>query len=307
MLWVRNQKFRQDINRADRENRRRLASARHMDLPAHDQLDLTVLLDDMALDGFRTAPGISYLLSTGEKSLLFDMGFGDENGAFAHNIAAAEPDFDRTAAVVISHLHPDHMGGFAAVKQRAVPLPKGCKDLEGLPCYLPDACQARPFEARQVIGPQLLPAGIGTTGPLDCSLFFMGPTREQVLLVRLKDKGVVVVTGCGHPTIALILENVARLTPEPVYAVVGGLHLPVTDSPWKKPGLQVQMIFGTGKPPWQRISDRDVDEAVTALNQARVKYLYLSSHDICAHAIRRLSHEMDGEAVCLESGKTYTL
>ncbi len=307
MLMARNKKFKSHQKRAGKENLQRLSLAAHLDLPVHEQLELTVLLDERARDGFKTAPGISYLLSTGRESLLFDMGFGDEDAAFAHNIKAAAPDFTRTKGVVISHLHPDHMGGFAAVKKRQVPLPEGCQALQGLSCYLPEACGTKAFEGQEVNGPTRLPAGIGTTGPLDCSLFFMGPTREQMLLIRLKDKGVVVVTGCGHPTISLILDYVRRLTPDPVYAVVGGLHLPVTDSPLKKPGLKVQMIFGTGKPPWKRISDLDVDKAVTALNRAGVKYLYLSSHDICSHAIRRLSDEIDGQTVCLEAGRTYTL
>ncbi len=135
----------------------------------------------------------------------------------------------------------------------------------------------------------------------------MGPTREQSLIARIRGKGIVVITGCGHPTIKTILAMVKRLTNEHVYSVVGGLHLPVTDSPLKRPGLKVQMIWGTGKPPWQRITDKEVDQAVHALNQAEVKHLYLSGHDICGYAIDRLDREVQADVVCLEAGHTYRI
>ena len=100
---------------------------------------------------------------------------------------------------------------------------------------------------------------------------------------------------------------VTKLTDAPVYAVVGGLHLPVTDSPLKRPGLKVQMIWGTGKPPWQRITDREVDQAVLALNRAGVKHLYLSGHDICRYAIDRLGKELRADTICLEAGRKYRI
>ena len=307
LLAVRNRTYRANVKIEQEENCRRMASARPLALPAHDSLKLTVLVEERAQPGFRTAPGVSYLLETDQGSLLFDLGFGDEDGVLTHNLAKARPDLSKVKGLVISHLHPDHMGGVTALKQGRVSLPQGCEGLEGLPCYLPAAAGADSLDVRQVDGPALLPAGIGTTGPLARSLFFMGLTLEQTLLVRLRDKGVVVITGCGHPTISRILDYVERLVTEPVYAVVGGLHLPVTDSPLTLPGIKVQMIVSTGKPPWRRITDEDVDEVVAVLNRKAVKRLYLSTHDICGHAAGRLEGEIRGKTVCLDAGQTYTL
>ena len=307
MLLVKNQKFRANRKAAAQRNRDRISSAPALALPAHKTLKLTALVEYRARPGFSGAPGVSYLLDTGGQSLLFDMGFGDEDPVLSGNLAQAALDLSGVKGLVISHLHPDHMGGFAAAKTQNVPLPKGLESLQGRPCFVPDAAGSQRFDICRVTGPKLLPGGIGTTGPLDRSLFFMGLTAEQTLLVRLREKGIVVITGCGHPTLPLILDYVQALMTDPVYAVVGGLHLPVTDSPLKKPGLKVQMVFATGKPPWQRISDREVDETVAALNRCGVKHLFLSTHDICPYAAGRLEREFRGTMIRLEAGATYTL
>ncbi|MDX2441965.1 MAG: hypothetical protein QNK40_15630 [Desulfobacterales bacterium] len=40
-------------------------------------------------------------------------------------------------------------------------------------------------------------------------------------------KGLVVVIGCGHLTLQIILDRVKKLFDEPIYDIIGGLHLPV--------------------------------------------------------------------------------
>jgi len=68
------------------------------------------------------------------------------------------------------------------------------------------------------------------------SLFIFGYTEKQALLARIKGKGLVVFTGCGHPTIKVILEMVKRLSDEPLYAIGGGLHFPVTEGRGNRAG-----------------------------------------------------------------------
>ena len=49
---------------------------------------------------------------------------------------------------------------------------------------------------------------------------------EQALIVDIKDKGLVVITGCGHAGIVNICRYARRLTKErPLYTVMGGFHL----------------------------------------------------------------------------------
>ncbi|RJQ55994.1 MAG: hypothetical protein C4521_01360 [Actinobacteria bacterium] len=46
-------------------------------------------------------------------------------------------------------------------------------------------------------GPRLLEAGVATTGRLARSLFMFGLTEQQALVANVKDKGLVLLTGCG--------------------------------------------------------------------------------------------------------------
>jgi 7,8-dihydropterin-6-yl-methyl-4-(beta-D-ribofuranosyl)aminobenzene 5'-phosphate synthase len=49
---------------------------------------------------------------------------------------------------------------------------------------------------------------------------------EQAFIVDVRDKGLVVITGCGHPGIVNICHYARRLTRDrPLYAVMGGFHL----------------------------------------------------------------------------------
>lgn len=74
------------------------------------------------------------------------------------------------------------------------------------PCFIPDNAETNGFNTRVIKKPGVLPAGIATTGPLARSLFIFGYTEEQALVAGIKGKGLVIFTGCGHPTIELIVK-----------------------------------------------------------------------------------------------------
>ena len=49
---------------------------------------------------------------------------------------------------------------------------------------------------------------------------------DQAIILIIKDKGLVVITGCGHAGIINILKYAKELTSEDrIYAVMGGIHL----------------------------------------------------------------------------------
>jgi len=55
---------------------------------------------------------------------------------------------------------------------------------------------------------------------------------DQALLLNVRDKGLVVLTGCGHSGIVNIVRYARTLTGiETVYAVIGGFHLPGPPTP----------------------------------------------------------------------------
>jgi 7,8-dihydropterin-6-yl-methyl-4-(beta-D-ribofuranosyl)aminobenzene 5'-phosphate synthase len=179
--------------------------------------------------------------------------------------------------------------------------------LEGLKeslVFLPAEADAEGFQTEVVEGPRMLAGGVASTGPLTRSLFLMGWTEEQAIVACLKDKGLVVFTGCGHPTIETIIRMVKRLSNVPIYAIGGGLHFPITDSPLRKLGLKVQMIWGTGKPPWKRITEEDLKRTIDNLNAISPKHVFLSAHDTCDYAIDRFKNELKSETKVLRAGAT---
>jgi 7,8-dihydropterin-6-yl-methyl-4-(beta-D-ribofuranosyl)aminobenzene 5'-phosphate synthase len=306
VVAVKNIRFRRNQERAERENRARLERAGPLDLPELESIELSVISEQRTKEGFLGEAGVSYLLRTEQGSLLFDVGWGADHDVMSRNAAQLGITLDDADALVISHLHADHIGGMKAMRARRVKVVESMGRPGGQPCYLPDQAEAEGFAPEVVSGPQLLAAGIATTGPLARSLFFFGWTEEQVLLARLRGKGLVVITGCGHPTVPVMLKMVSRLSGEPIHAMVGGLHFPVTGGHGRMLGLDVQTFLGTGKPPWRRITDADLTEAIAAVKEAAPARLLLSAHDTCDHALKRFE-EVDADVEVLRAGETYSL
>ena len=297
--------FEKTVVTARELNEARLNKAEPLPLPELDSMELTVLAEWKAEEGYKREPGVSYLFRTDRGSLLFDLGFGPALDYNATKLGLAP---DRIDALAISHLHPDHMGGMAASRARRVSAPDSLGSTEGKTCFVPDNSDATGFQVELVKQPRMLAGGIATTGPLARSLFFpMGLTEEQAVVARLKGKGLVVFTGCGHPTIETILKMTRRLSDEPIYAIGGGLHFPISAGRGRYAGIQVQMLVGTGKAPWNRITDEDLTETMAAINKVEPKKVFLSAHDTCDHALERLQNELTAETFVLAAGATYNL
>lgn len=308
--WLR---FRSGQREAEERNARRLERAEPLELPTLQSMEITAIVEQKHEEGFLGNPGVSYLIATDRGSLLMDIGFGSETPAFGHNASRLGLTAARAEALLISHLHLDHMGGMRAQRSRRISLPleivddAGGAEVSRWPCYVPDTCSADGLDIRVVDGPMLLEAGLGTTGPLARMLFFFGLTEEQAIIARLEGKGLVVLTGCGHPTVEVILRMVRRLCDDPLYAIAGGLHFPVSRSRGRKLGIELQQLVGTGKPAWQRIDDADLDRVIDELNEAAPRRVLLSAHDTCDYALDRFAAELNAEVETLHAGATYSL
>ncbi len=306
-LSVKNNRFKKNCAYASDINKARLHNAEPFELPELEYLELTVLVEEKTEEGYLSDAGVSYLFRTNQGSLLFDVGFGPERPTLAYNADRMGIRLNQVDSLVISHLHPDHMGGIKASRSKCVTLPKEIGLPDGQPCFLPAKAEARGFKAELIDRPQLLNAGIATTGPLARSLFFFGLTEEQALFANVKGKGLVVFTGCGHPTIELIVQMVNRLSNEDIYSIGGGLHFPVTKGRGNRAGIQFQTIIGTGKPAWQKITDDDLSSTIAAINQFNPRKVFLSGHDSCDHSLTRMNQELKAETEVLTAGVTYHL
>ncbi len=304
-LMLRGRRFKKNILLADELNRQRIDRVQPFELPELDFLEMTVLVEEKADDGFIGDAGVSCLFRSDRGTLLFDVGFGPERPALTHNAAKLGITLESADALCISHLHPDHMGGMKASKKKRVILPEELGNPDGKPCFLPDSADAPGFTGELVDNPRLLTGGIATTGPLARSLFFFGLTEEQALFARLKGKGLVIFTGCGHPTIERIVEMVQRISGEPIHLIGGGLHFPVTGGRGNRAGIQFQTILGTGKPAWKRITDDDLTETIEKINAFNPARVFLSAHDSCDHSLNRMKWELNASTEVLQAGMTY--
>jgi 7,8-dihydropterin-6-yl-methyl-4-(beta-D-ribofuranosyl)aminobenzene 5'-phosphate synthase len=193
---------------------------------------------------------------TEKHTILLDAGLSTTT--LLHNMACLKVDPASIEALVISHGHADHTGAVAAVAQRATqPLPvyvhpAAFRERWHIP---PDGPRRGPWrikqedwapddvkivkteEARQ-IGP-----GCIVTGSIPRANDFELPPKhyyyredeafhpetlpdDQAVVVVVKDKGLVVVSGCAHAGIVNTVRYARAITGEEgVWAVAGGFHL----------------------------------------------------------------------------------
>jgi 7,8-dihydropterin-6-yl-methyl-4-(beta-D-ribofuranosyl)aminobenzene 5'-phosphate synthase len=108
---------------------------------------------------------------------------------------------------------------------------------------------------------------------------------EQALIVNVRGAGLVLVSGCGHPGAAAMLNLAQQVLDVPLHGVIGGLHLPV--HPW--PRHLPQALTGSPRPPWRPLSDPDIDVAVARLRTAGASLVAVSGHDSTPHTMRRFA------------------
>jgi 7,8-dihydropterin-6-yl-methyl-4-(beta-D-ribofuranosyl)aminobenzene 5'-phosphate synthase len=192
--------------------------------------------------------------------LLLDSGL--DPMAASHNIDALGFDLSTCEALVSSHGHVDHAGGLLNIRSRMNPKQKVplvlhehafrnrlAKFQDGRTIYLPAPVKSSLTDAGYEIVEKnshsswirdtvLVTGEIPRTNKFEKGL----PNHyseaddgeieadpmirdDQAIVVNVKDKGLVVITGCGHAGIVNTLNYAKELALEEIYAVVGGMHL----------------------------------------------------------------------------------
>ena len=180
-------------------------------------MQVKVLFDKQAINNnFQAGWGMSFLIGD---SILFDTG---ENGQrLVHNFKEIGADTDLLQAIAISHDHWDHTGGLWEVLKRKSLLVYGCPDFS-------DEFKRRVKDSgSEFIGVDKLTAigeNIYLSGQIRGTYVGRGIAEQAVIIKSVK--GISVLTGCSHPGIVRMLEQIKSEFPkEEFYLVAGGFHL----------------------------------------------------------------------------------
>ncbi len=201
-------------------------------LAATSRLEIIPLYEEARTgDEFISGHGVAYLIRTDTSTVLLDLGNNPDGldvAPFAQNLQALGLSKEALDAVIITHPHPDHVGGQKAWSDKTLNLSGAPEAWADLPIYVP-AELAYPSVIHST-EPTLITPEIGTTGVLPyaevfpLSLFAAPVGGEQALVVHVAGEGLVLVTGCGHPGLGDLVIRAKSLYQQPVVGVVGGLH-----------------------------------------------------------------------------------
>ncbi|HIP96102.1 MAG TPA: MBL fold metallo-hydrolase, partial [Anaerolineae bacterium] len=262
------------------------------------QLTILPLIDWYTVrDDLMGESGVSYLIRADGTTILFDVGLnlrGEHPSPLLRNMQALGVTLEEVDYIVISHLHLDHVGGMEYQRKCTFALCGEQLDLSGITAFVPEPMTHSTAGVEVVDGPRVIALGVASMGPIPRQLFFFGWTPEQSLAVNVEGRGIVLISGCGHPTLQRIIERAEMLFDEPIYGIVGGLHYPVAASRGVKFGLPVQRIFGTGKWPWDPINQEDVADVIAYLQRRHPQLVALSPHDSCDWSIEAFRQAFDG-------------
>lgn len=165
-------------------------------------------------EGLSTAWGFSCLIRGTEKTILFDT--GGRGSLLLANMTSLGIDPEEIDAVVISHIHGDHVGGMEALIER------NRRVIVYLPASFPASFKrglgSYGVKIVEVHGPRRICEGVYSLGELGSWL------KEQSLVIHT-DGGLIVITGCAHPGIVKIVSRGKDLIGGDVLLVMGGFHL----------------------------------------------------------------------------------
>ncbi len=178
--------------------------------------------DDLIAD-----TGVSYLVTTDRARILFDLGFDPD--IMQHNLDKLGISIKDIDMIVISHDHPDHVGGHLWWPEHTFSLGKTQANLGDMPVYVPEHMTYPNLTPIVAEKPQTIAEGVASLGTIPYEEMYKPSIRqyirgEQALAVNVDGIGVVLISGCGHPGIKNMLERAEMLFDFPVTGIVGGLH-----------------------------------------------------------------------------------
>lgn len=189
---------------------------------ARPAITCTVLYDNVPFDERLTANwGFACLVTGTERTILFDA--GAKGPVLLENMEKLGVKPGAVELLAISHNHGDHTGGLLALLEKnsrvTAYLPPSCEEAgEGATKSLAEQVRATGAKVVVVRKPTKICRGVFLVGPIGDKII------EQALAIQT-GKGLVVLTGCSHPGIVEMVQEIKRQLKQDVYMVYGGMHL----------------------------------------------------------------------------------
>lgn len=203
----------------------------------------------------QSAHGQSFLISTGDEKILFDLGM--KSDILLNNMTELQISPDSVTKLIFSHGHIDHTGGLPGfldkrTTKEKLPLfahtdfqEKKIVKLAFIkkPLGFPDLTQEQKekLDFRLSKGPQQIVPCLITTGEIKernekdgvepNALHFengklaVDPIVDDISLILSTKKGEVIIAGCAHSGILNICKYVKKTSNKKIIAIIGGTHM----------------------------------------------------------------------------------
>jgi 7,8-dihydropterin-6-yl-methyl-4-(beta-D-ribofuranosyl)aminobenzene 5'-phosphate synthase len=185
-------------------------------------MQIKVIFDKGALDkNLSIGWGVSFLV---DDKILFDT--GEKGEWLLENMRVLGVDIKNIEAIVISHDHWDHWGGFWNLLQHR----------KGMRVYICPNFSREFKDKANKLGASLIEAerltqifpDVFCTGEI-AGAYHGKYMPEQAVVLKTKN-GLTIITGCAHPGILKMVDKVkTKFSGEPIYFVLGGFHLMESD------------------------------------------------------------------------------
>lgn len=258
---------------------------------------------------FATEEGVSYLVKADDTTILFDLGSnrkGEHPSPMIRNMQKLGVKPSEIDMIFISHSHYDHVGGTGAESRGEFTLSAGPVKTRRIPVFAPtdiSPAQNNPgLPVTVVKEPVVIGNGLASIGIHPRSLFLIGRTDEHSLAVNVRGKGIVLIIGCGHQRIESIIERARKIFDEPIYGIIGGLHLPVNGGRVMKGPFNMQNIVGVDRRPLLGIREKDVNSAINLIKSVNPALVALSPHDSSDWTLDRFKDAFGGRFRELRAG-----
>jgi len=182
---------------------------------APDVRMIVVYDNNPSAEGLQTAWGFGCVVETGDHRLLFDTGGDGE--ILLSNMQRLGISPETIDAVMISHVHGDHLGGLETLLRHHAELPVFIP--ESFPGRVSRSIESAGATPVRVSGPLDILPGIMSTGVLSNGI------HEQAAVIQ-SPSGRVIITGCAHPGIVnMVRETCEHLRTGQIHLILGGFHL----------------------------------------------------------------------------------